>query len=177
MSNSKGGCCSDRWSKLLAADVRLSQLTHDYVQRTPVIKLFSDIVSLSSDEIVWFGVSSLVGCLIFCIRYIGQYPMGCIEEAAWDCFGSCAVGTCFESLLKWIFRRTRPSYSIQSGFHSISGEWYSFPSGHSLRAFYWTFWLTRSRFVKLLRHILRLPRARWVCSKVGHISTLSLSAT
>lgn len=69
--------------------------------------------------------------------------------------------------MKVIFERTRPTYAKQSEFYSIYGEWFSFPSGHSLRAFYWMFWLSRSRFVKLIAPIIHFPRARyfipWAC--------------
>jgi membrane-associated phospholipid phosphatase len=33
--------------------------------------------------------------------------------------------------------------------------------GHSSRAFYWMFWLTRSKFVMLLKHLVHFPRARY----------------
>ena len=150
------------WSiyKLLTADADLSRGVYHSAQNSIVFRILADIISLSCDELLWFGVPSIVGCLVFSARFLAGFPMGCIEETAWDCFGSCAVGTCFESLCKWLFRRIRPKYSVQSEFYSISGEWYSFPSGHALRAFYWTFWLTRSKFVKLFRHQFTFPRAR-----------------
>lgn len=148
--------------QLLAADTYNSEKIYNISQNNSVLKLLADMVSLSCDEILWFGAPSIVGCVIFTLRSLARYPMGCIEETAWDCFGSCAVGTFFESILKWVFRRVRPTYSVQSKHYSISGEWYSFPSGHSLRAFYWMFWLSRSKFVKLLRHIIDFPRARYL---------------
>ena len=43
-----------------------------------------------------------------------------------------------------------------------AGEWYSFPSGHTLRAFYWIYWLTRSG---------PGPRPRPVIPHRRHIST------
>jgi hypothetical protein len=62
--------------------------------------------------------------------------------------------------LKLFFQRSRPKYAEQSHFVSIVGEWFSFPSGHSLRAFYFIFWISRSKFVKLLEPVLPIPRAR-----------------
>lgn len=146
--------------RLLCADENLSHNVYSNCQNNEVVKVLADIISLSCDEILWFGVPSLVGCLVFTVRSLAGYPMGCIEETAWDCFGSCAIGTCFESIFKWTFQRVRPRYSTQSEHYSISGEWFSFPSGHSLRAFYWMFWLSRSKFVKLIRHLVQFPRAR-----------------
>ncbi len=58
-----------------------------------------------------------------------------------------------------LFRRKRPLYAEQSKFYCIYGEWFSFPSGHSLRAFYALFWLSRSRFVTLLAPFIRFPNA------------------
>lgn len=145
---------------VMKIDVSLSRSMYNSAQSNRVFKIMADIISLSCDEILWFGLPSLVGCLVFSVRSFYGFPMGCIEETAWDCFGSCAIGTFFESLFKWTFRRIRPTYCSQSDSYSISGEWFSFPSGHALRAFYWMFWLTRSKFVRLFHHIIHFPRAR-----------------
>jgi membrane-associated phospholipid phosphatase len=138
---------------------KLGLRIYTQTQNNNVLKIVAEILSFTSDEVIWFGLPGIVGCVIFSIRIMmGTYTMGCFEEAVWDCFGSSMVGTFFESILKLIFRTTRPYYAKQSTFHSILGEVYSFPSGHTLRGFYWMFWLTRNRFVRLFIH---LPRARY----------------
>jgi hypothetical protein len=97
---------------VLSADVELSRSIYAYARANPVIKTLADIISFTSDEVLWFGLPSAVGCSLFCLRFAQGAPMGCIEEFCWDCFGSCAVGTLFESLFKWIFRRIRPVLKI-----------------------------------------------------------------
>ena len=116
-------------SFLLAIDAELSEALYAIARQNAIICALANLISFSIDEVIWFGVPSFLGCAIFSFRFIFGFPMGCVEEFAWDCFGSCAVGTCFESIFKWIFRRVRPKYSAQASNYSISGEWYSFPSG------------------------------------------------
>lgn len=126
-----------------------------------LIKTASDLLSLSGDEVIFFGIVTPIAISMSFARGWGYLrDIGCVEEALWDCFGSSAVCTFVESMLKLLFKRKRPKYCSQSHFISIVGEWYSFPSGHSIRAFYFIFWISRSKFVQLLRHFLVIPRAR-----------------
>jgi hypothetical protein len=146
--------------KIQRSDENLSLKLFENAKSNKVIGIMADIISLSSDELIWFGLPSFIGCLLFCVRLCGFLrPIGCLEEAAFDCFGSSAVCTFFESILKWTFQRTRPKYTKQAEWYSISGEWFSFPSGHSLRAFYLLFWLSRSKFVLLLHPWIHFPNA------------------
>ena len=148
-----------QFESIIRENEKLGIKTYTQAQNNKVLKVAADVLSFTSDEIIWFAVPGIIGSLVFSLRRIlGNSSMGCFEEACWDCFGSSMVGTLFESVLKLIFRTTRPYYAKQSTFHSILGEVYSFPSGHTLRAFYWMFWLTRGRFVRL---VVRLPRARY----------------
>ncbi|GMH63092.1 hypothetical protein TrLO_g13770 [Triparma laevis f. longispina] len=149
-------------------DEDLGYNIYKYSQDNKYVKLLADIFSVSGDEIVWFGGPAVIGSSLFCLRGLGlTRPMGCLEESMWDCFGAAATCILVETALKWVFRRTRPTYAPQSKVHSVPCEWFSFPSGHSLRAFYWPFWLSRSKFVKLLAPIVAFPRARycvpWAC--------------
>jgi membrane-associated phospholipid phosphatase len=80
--------------------------------------------------------------------------MGCTEEFLWDVFGSSAVCVLVESILKAVFRRSRPGYTAVSASNNftmesptVPYEEYSFPSGHSLRAFYLAVWMSHSPFV------------------------------
>lgn len=147
---------------LLKADEDLGYRMYKYCQENSHVKLAADVFSISGDEVVWFGLPSVIGSLLFMMRGLGALrPMGCLEEGMWDCFGAAAICIFVETALKWVFRRKRPEYSPQSKVHSVPGEWFSFPSGHSLRAFYWPFWLSRSKFVGLLSPIIAFPRARY----------------
>lgn len=147
--------------ELIKYDERVGRYFFEQRNSYSTLKLISDVLTLSGDEVIFFGITAALAITMSLIRGLGYYrDMGCVEEALWDCFGSCATGTFFESILKLFFQRQRPKYAEQSHFVSIVGEWFSFPSGHSLRAFYFVFWISRSRFVKLLQPVLLIPRAR-----------------
>ena len=181
---------------LLRADEDLGYSMYQQAQTSKHVKVAADLFSISGDELVWFGGPAAIGSFLFALRGLGLLrPMGCLEESMWDCFGAAAVCIAVETFFKvrsaftryrrpvpifrangapltlnmsqWVFRRTRPTYAPQSKVHSVPGEWYSFPSGHSLRAFYWPFWLSRSKFVGLLAPVVTFPRARfivpWAC--------------
>ena len=148
---------------VLTYDERLGLQLFTFNKNNKVFNVFSEILSLSGDEILWFGVSAGVGCLLFTCRGLGKFrDMGCIEETAWDCFGTCTACISFEATLKLYFRRSRPTYIKQSSVYCFYGEWFSFPSGHTIRAFYALFWFSRSRFVKLLSPYIVFPRARYL---------------
>lgn len=150
-------------------DEKLSKGVFATTQHNSLLKLLADICSFTSDEILWFGVPSTVACALFTLRLVGVLSgMGCIEELFWDMFGSCAVGTFVECMTKLVFRRTRPIYAKQADSYCLYGEWFSFPSGHTMRAFYWIFYLTESHFLKMLQHVLHFPSAvyfiPWACA-------------
>jgi len=142
-------------------DEALGLRIYTWAQSNKLVKNLCDLISLSGDEAIWFGVSTVGGMICFIARGYGALrPMGCVEESFWDMFGTCAVCIFAESMFKISFRRTRPPYAVQSKSYCIYGEWWSFPSGHALRAFYFPFWLSRSRFVKLIAPVIVFPRAR-----------------
>lgn len=149
------------FDKLRVQDEALGFHIYTWVQRHSLVRILCEILSLSGDEAIWFGVSTVGGLMCFIARGYGSLrDMGCVEESLWDMFGTCAVCIFFESMLKMTFRRTRPTYAVQSKSYCIHGEWWSFPSGHALRAFYFPFWLSRNRFVKLIAPVIVFPRAR-----------------
>lgn len=148
------------FQRLLRMDEHISISIYKFAEQNKFVKYFADLFSLSSDEIIWFGIPSFIGCSMFTIRGFGLLgSIGCIEEAFWDCFGSCAVCTTVESFLKFFFQRTRPKYAKQSESYCIFAECFSFPSGHCMRAFYFLFWLNRSVFVKLIAEFVIFPDA------------------
>lgn len=148
--------------KIQLADERLGLKIYAANQKSKVSKIVMDILSFTGDEMVWFGVSTGAGSLLFFYRFLWSFrDMGCVEEVLWDMFGSCAVCIFFESVLKLIFQRIRPDYAEQAKEYCCHGEWFSFPSGHALRTFYWPFWLSRSKFVKLIAPVIKFPRARY----------------
>ena len=147
------------YRSIVLVDERIGLKIYAMNQKSKISKIIMEILSFTGDEMLWFGVSTGVGTLLFLYRFLWLHrDMGCIEESLWDMFGSCAI---FESILKLIFQRIRPDYSQQATSYCCHGEWFSFPSGHALRTFYWPFWLSRSKFVKLIAPVIIFPRARY----------------
>jgi membrane-associated phospholipid phosphatase len=52
-----------------------------------------------------------------------------------------------EQVFKAIFRRERPLWTVRQTQWVIPGEHLSFPSGHTLRAFFWCFLMADSALV------------------------------
>lgn len=148
-------------NKIILTDERIGLRLYNWTQNNAIAKLIADLISLSGDELIWFGISAGGGILMFSARGCGSLrPMGCVEEFLWDLFGGCCVCIFTESLLKITFQRKRPPYSTQGDSYVVYGEWFSFPSGHTVRAFYCMFYLSRSRFVRLLSPLIVFQKAR-----------------
>lgn len=108
-----------------------------------VIKTVADALTISGDELVLIGFPATLGSVIFTARGFGisaYSTMSCLEEACWDAFGAAALCCMVETILKTIVRRERPGYAKQRTHYALVGERYSFPSGHTLRCFYWMFY-------------------------------------
>ena len=108
-------------------DESLGKYWYNAAREMKMVKVAAELFSLSGDEALWFGVPSVLGSIIFLIRVVLGRRMGCLEETIWDCFGSVATCIFIETCLKWVFRRTRPTYSTQSKVYCVPGEWFSFP--------------------------------------------------
>ena len=88
--------------KLLALDEDLGYKVHHHAQyEAKHVKLFADLISISGDEVIWFGLPAVLGSILFLMRGLGAFrPMGCLEEGMWDCFGAASVCIFFETACK-----------------------------------------------------------------------------
>ena len=86
-----------------------------------------EILSLFGDEVVCFPVAILLGFLL-----VSSPMLPFVAEV----FGDLGLVSFAEQSLKLFFRRPRPRYAKQSTFYILPGEQFSFPSGHTMRAFY-----------------------------------------
>jgi membrane-associated phospholipid phosphatase len=103
------------------------------------------VASLSGDETVWFILPVLAGSLLVVLSASARGAVAltrcggisCEMELCADVFGAMAVCASVEQALKLFFQRPRPACRpYNSGLVCVWGEWFSFPSGHTLRAFY-----------------------------------------
>ena len=140
-------------------DMQLSRRAAQLGQRCPALNWVSVAASLGADEDVgapcylagglagtlfsWSLVSAQLGIsreLRACLRGVGN--LGLDMVMVW-------VLTCLiESTIKLFVRRARPSLRTKA---SLPGDIYSFPSGHTMRAFYYYLpFLFHSRYVHAL---------------------------
>lgn len=108
---------------------------------SPARKILAEILSLSCDESIWSGIPAVVGSTLFVLRGLSATnQMGCLEEACWDVFGtSGGLLIILEQLGKVLTKRPRPTYHAKNAEQKVwvyHGEWWSMPSGHTLRAAY-----------------------------------------
>lgn len=121
---------------LISVDLRASRFVYERTQRSSLLRAANKLVTLSADEIALFGVPSLGYTLGFLWRFLWGGTMSCGEEFCADLFGAFSACCMLETLMKALFRRDRPPYSKEKTGYILYGEWWSFPSGHTLRAAY-----------------------------------------
>ena len=121
---------------LLQLDLEVARALRQWTKGSIYPKLFSEALSLSGDEAIWFGVGG-VGSLMFLLRLVGalRSSMSCQEELCFELFGASAVCIIAEQLLKFFFQRARPPWAAPQKRWVVPAEWLSFPSGHALRSF------------------------------------------
>ena len=121
----RGGNQSERkhgLHALLEQDRKLGlQINTQSSQRKP-LSLAATVLGLSADEAVWFPLPLV---LTLCGVLTGRTGA--------ELFGDVCMVAFVEQAAKYVFKRTRPTYAKQSSFYCILGEWYSFPSGHTMR--------------------------------------------
>lgn len=119
-----------------------------------------DLLSFSGDESLLFilpvVLASFIGIYLggpHQVRCLGN--LTCELEALLDLFGANCVCASVEQVIKLVFQRARPSCRDNSSTYScVWGEWYSFPSGHTLRSFYAATWFSKSVHAGM---VLNLP--------------------
>ena len=107
---------------LLRRDRLLGQRIYSFASRGP-LAIAATVLGLSADEVVCFPMP----ILLLLTGLLALTP-------ACELFGDVCMGVFLEHALKAAFRRARPVYARQSTFYCVPAEWYSFPSGHTLRA-------------------------------------------
>lgn len=121
---------------LLRLDLEAARALRQWTKDSVAPKVFSEVLSLSGDEAIWFGVGG-VSSLLFLLRIIGvlRSSMSCQEELGFELYGASALCILVEQLLKLGFQRGRPPWAAPQKRWVVPAEWLSFPSGHALRAF------------------------------------------
>ncbi|KAL1526288.1 hypothetical protein AB1Y20_015006 [Prymnesium parvum] len=162
---------------LLAMDERVGRRLYSAAQSNDVLRTLATLLSLSGDELLWFGLtgafisaSFLAALARGLLAGSAARAAGCAEQCLSDCFGTMCVASVLEICGKCLFRRARPAYAPQAAEHSLPAEHFSLPSGHSLRAGVIVFWLRHNPHAELVRDALGLPRpslasmALWACA-------------
>jgi hypothetical protein len=119
-------------------DAQLGEHIYRFVQGSSGAKLLCEIFTLLVDESVcltllvsgWFSTLAL--------RANGyETDVTCLPEAFVDCYLLFMTWSVMETVIKLVLRQPRPAYGKQKPLSDtlIPGDQYSFPSGHSLRAF------------------------------------------
>ncbi|CAK9054409.1 Uncharacterized protein MJ0374, partial [Durusdinium trenchii] len=140
-------------------DEQLCTAVHQVTKQNWALKVVCSLLSLTGDEALWFILPVVIGSAL-AVWHGGPVNMPCAAitcemEFFLDLFGGMAVCAVVEQTLKCFFQRPRPSCRAYDNSHCcVWGEWYSFPSGHSMRALYafnWMFYGTHALT------LLRLP--------------------
>lgn len=76
-----------------------------------------------------------VGAFV-CFGLCSTAPYELFSRRLLRMFGDVGAVSLMEQASKFIFRRTRPRWASKSTFYCMPAEWWSFPSGHAMRAGY-----------------------------------------
>eukprot|EP01062_Namystynia_karyoxenos_P066625 TRINITY_DN60533_c0_g1_i1.p1 TRINITY_DN60533_c0_g1~~TRINITY_DN60533_c0_g1_i1.p1 ORF type:complete len:316 (+),score=82.80 TRINITY_DN60533_c0_g1_i1:69-950(+) len=121
----------ERWlARCAEADERWGVALYNLEQRSAPAAAASFLASLSVDEAVTFPLAALL-CIL--AAYSAGLPRAALPGCC-ELFGDIAMTCAVEMPLKIVFRRRRPAYAQQPTFFCLFGEWWSMPSGHTLRA-------------------------------------------
>jgi len=125
-------------------DHALGNRVYSATRRSSLLRHVATAVTLSGDEAIWFSLPVVMALghiatgsgpqsfLSFCIELLNDVMMCCVVEMG----------------AKFCVQRDRPSYAHQGTLYILPGEWWSFPSGHSMRAAYLAHRLVRSPFLR-----------------------------
>ena len=120
---------------VIALDNHYSERVYLMAQRTSIGRFVASVLSLSVDEVVAFPLMALLGFWFF---LFGGTPTAVL--AGRQClrlFADFGALCMFEQCLKLAFRRTRPQWRpAGKKLYAMPFEWWSFPSGHAMRAAY-----------------------------------------
>jgi len=136
-------------------DEQIAGQVHRATLRSPMARATCSFLSITGDEALWFIFPVVIASVLAMVEG-GPFSMSCHQiscdmEFFLDLFGGMSVCAVIEQLLKCFFQRPRPSCrKYENKYCCVWGEWYSFPSGHSMRALYafnWLFYSTHGKAV------------------------------
>lgn len=114
-------------------DARLGFATHERYQRASTVgRALVALWSLAGDEAVLFPLPLLLGCIVLLTQGGTATRFAVLAEL----FGDLGMLSFVEQVLKLARGRRRPHYAKQSTFYVLQGEHFSWPSGHTMRAFF-----------------------------------------
>ena len=151
--------CRPPVKQKLTVDVRCGYGLYKRVQQGPkVVRYALEAASLVADEALAFPISVIALVMLLFLK------MEVVPFAA-EIFGDLGLLTFVETSIKAFVGRTRPPYARQSVFYILPGEQFSFPSGHTMRAFYFATSLAVSPLWQL--YLGRTPPALGVAIATG----------
>lgn len=146
-------------SRILERDSALGQAICLSAQGSKFQRLLATIISFSGDEALWMALP-LVGWVAQALFRSGPAETnGFCAELLADVL-TCAI---IETGFKCCVRRERPQYAKQGTWYVLPGEWWSFPSGHAMRATFLVQRLLRSPTL-----LAALLGPRFATSSPGH---------
>ena len=122
---------------IVALDLRISRYVYETTQKHSVLKTAATVISLTTDEIVAFPATILLGFLFCAVSSPGS-PVHEVGRHLLLLMGDFGALCLMEQAFKLLFRRNRPPYMPKKvrPDYAMPFEWWSFPSGHSWRAAY-----------------------------------------
>lgn len=156
-------------SHLISVDGKCSEQAFLQNQSSRPVKLVTTIFNISSDEIIWFILVLLIQFVLYAyhlgLRMVDSSAYGQLLSADLtadvltiksvslvlnDVFGAVSTSVMFEQILKRVFQRQRPTYRKQRQIGwAVLWEWYSFPSGHTMRTGFLYHFFTNSKVLAL----------------------------
>lgn len=130
-------------------DERFSLGCFNFCAARPMAKLIADMVTLTADEAVCFPLLSLLGFTLYFAFGARDAPVAVAGQRILRMYGDCGAVCLLEQFIKAVFRRPRPLWLKKKAFYCMPAEWYSFASGHAMRAAYCSVILIRPDYSPL----------------------------
>lgn len=132
------------WALFSERDHALGQWVYLATRRSSVLRHLATVVTLSGDEAFWFSLPVLLGAGHLLTGIGPPATFGFSVELLNDVMMVCVI----EMGMKFCVQRDRPPYAPQATFYVLPGEWWSFPSGHSMRGAYLAHRVSASRSLR-----------------------------
>lgn len=115
-------------------DIQFSRWIHAQSQASGIYVTGATVFTLLADEISVFPILSFGAFL--CLYLSASEPWEMFARRTLRMFGDVGAVGLFEQVSKSVFRRSRPNWVKRNTFYCMPAEWWSFPSGHAMRAGY-----------------------------------------